>query len=311
MHNTTTLPEHIDIPDDVRKRIKREKLISSFIPYTFILPNLTIFILFFVIPVIFGFGYAFTDYDGLVTMNFIGLDNFRKVFSDAEFWTVMMNTVIYLVLMMPLLFFSSLFCAVVLTRRFVIFKGILRSIYYWPVLVSGIVVGLIWKWLLGNNFGIVNYTLDAVGLETIGWLTSSTASKVSIVIATLWTRIGFFMVIFMGALENIPTSYYEAASIDGATNRQIFWRITFPLLKPTSFLVMILSMIESFQAYPLILALTGGGPGNSTTLIIQYIFEEGFQRGNVGYASAVSMIVFVCLAALTVIQFKVNKGGKV
>lgn len=294
-----------------KNTLSLEKYKNKSVPYIFVLPNLIIFTLFFVIPVIIGFGYAFTDYDGLLTMNYVGLKNFKRIFSDPVFWTVIKNTLIYVGLMVPMLFFSSLFAAVVLTKKYVRFKGIFRSIYYWPVLISGIIVGLIWKWILGNNFGIMNYALESMNLQTIGWLTESIPSKFAIVLATLWTRIGFFMVIFMGGLENIPDSYYEAAAIDGATPRQTFWRITFPLLKPTSFLVLILTMMESFKAYPLILALTGGGPGSSTTLIIQYIYEEGFQRMNVGYASAVSMVMVLILGIMTTVQFKINKGGKI
>jgi alpha-1,4-digalacturonate transport system permease protein len=189
------------------------------------------------------------------------------------------------------------------------FKGVFRAIFYWPTMISFIIVGVTWKWLLGENFGIVNYILSLMGHEPVKWLTSGLGATFSVIIATLWSRLGFYMVIFIAALQSIPISYKEAAEIDGATKVQMFKNITFPLLKPTSLLVLILSMIDAFKSYPLILALTEGGPGKSTTYLVQYIYEYGFTRYEIGYASAMSLILFIILSTLTIFQFKSTDGG--
>ena len=280
-------------------------------PYLFLLPNFIIYLLFFIIPVIIAFQYAFTDYDGLVTMNFVGFDNFVKLLKDPLFWTVIKNTFFYVICTVPLLFVVSLMMAVLLIQKFLPFKGLFRAGYYWPVMISGIIVGLMWKWILGNNFGVLNYFLERLHMQPVAWLTSSLPSKIAIVMATIWSRAGFFMVIFMGGLESIPEVYYEAAKIDGAGRIKIFFNITLPLLKPTIFLVLMLGAIDAFKEYPLILSLTGGGPGTSTTLMIQYIYQQGFEKLNVGYASAASIFMFIILFIFTSIQFKVSKGGAV
>ena len=191
------------------------------------------------------------------------------------------------------------------------FKGIFRAVFYWPTLISFIIVGVTWKWMLGDSFGIVNYLLSNMGLEPVRWLTDGFYANVAVIAASIWSRAGFYMIMFIAGLQSIPISYYEASDIDGASAFQRFRWITFPLLKPTNFLVLILSMIDAFKAYPLVFSLTDGGPNKATTYLVQSIYEQGFNKNQFGYASAMSVCLFLILSILTFVQFKVNKGGEV
>ncbi|MEH7379255.1 sugar ABC transporter permease [Bacillus sp. JJ1533] len=293
-----------------RFSLKKDKLKRQIAPYLFVLPNFLIFFIFIVVPAFVGLIYSFTDYDGLAEMNFIGLENYKEVFTSSEYWKIFGNTFIYALAVVPLIFISSLLIANFLIKE-IRAKGFFRAIFYWPTMISAIIVGVTWKWIFGDSFGIINYLLESAGLEPIKWLSDPVFAKISVVIGTVWARIGFFMVIFMAGLQSIPKSYYEAAQMDGASRLRMFWSITLPLLKPTSLLVLILLLIESFKQYPLVLALTGGGPAKETTFLVQYIYEFGFQKGELGYASAMSVVLFVVIAIFTIIQFKWTKGGAI
>lgn len=289
---------------------KRQSLSIKTAPYLFVLPNFLIFTIFIVIPAIYGVICSFTDYDGLSALNFIGARNYIKLFGNKEFWQVMLKTGIYSAWVIPSIFIIGLLLAMLLISD-IKGKGIFRAVFYWPVMISAIIVGLIWKWLLGENFGVTNFVLGILGHDPVKWISDPVNSNISVIAATVWSRIGFFMVIFMSGLQSIPVTYYEAAKIDGASRINEFWKITFPLLKPTSVMVLILTLIESFKAYPLIFSLTGGGPGKATTYIVQYIYQYGFTRSELGYASAMSVVLFAVIGLFTIIQFKLTKGGRI
>ena len=279
-------------------------------PYLFVLPNFLIFFIFIVVPAVFGFYYSLTEWDGLGEKTFVGLKNFKTILTSEEFWEAFQRTSIYVIIMVPLIFVVSLFLANILIKELK-FKGLFRAIFYWPTMISFIIVGVTWKWILGDNFGIINYILSMFNLEPIQFLTNSFFANFSVILASVWCRAGFYMVMFIAGLQSIPVSYYEAAEIDGATSSQRFRHITMPLLKPTSFLVLILAMIDSFKAYALVSSLTEGGPNGATTYLVQSIYEYGFEKYELGYASALSVVLFFILSILTVFQFKLNKGGEV
>ncbi len=285
-----------------------QRLKRTVTPYLFVLPNTLIFSIFIVFPAFLGLFYSLHDYDGLNEMKFLGLANYAELLSDRTFWQVMGRSFLYTATVVPLLFVCSLGIAALLIQE-IRFRGLFRAIFYWPVMISFIIVGLTWKWIFGDSFGILNYLLEQAGMKGIGWLTDPFWAKVSVVIATLWSRVGFYMVIFIAGLQAIPTEYYEAARIDGASRSRIFMSITLPLLKPTSLLVLILSMIEAFKQYPLMFALTSGGPNKATTYIVQYIYETGFEKLELGLASAMSVVLFVIIGIFTSIQFRLGKGG--
>lgn len=293
---------------DSIKSQRWRKLKRTFTPYLFVLPNIAIFGVFIVLPAILGFIYSLHKYDGLNDMKFIGIANYMSLLTDQTFWSVLGNTFLYAGTAVPLLFIFSLAISLLLAQE-IRMKGLFRAIYYWPVMISFIIVGLTWKWIFGSSFGILNYMLEQVGLPAVGWLTDSFWAKVSVIVATLWSRIGFYMVIFIAGLQAIPNDYYEAARIDGASRLRIFFKITLPLLKPTSLLVLILTMIDAFKQYPLMFALTSGGPGKATTYMVQYIYEIGFQKMELGLASAMSVVLFIIIGIFAFVQFRISKGG--
>lgn len=291
------------------KTIKKRRPEQSmgWIPYLFVLPNLLIFTTFIVIPTIIGFIYSFHEYDGLNPMEFVGFDNYKEIFTNSEFWTTLGKTALYALIVVPLIYCLSLAIAMMLIQQIKL-KGLFRSIFYWPTMISYIIVGLTWKWIFGD-FGVMNYLLSLFGLDPVHFLSNSFFANVSVVIATVWSRLGFYMVIFMAGLQAIPTDYYEAARLDGASKPRVFWSITLPLLKPTTVLVIMLSLIEALKAYPLLFALTGGGPGKETTYIVQYIYETGFAKQELGMASAMSVVLFILISLFTALQFRLSKGG--
>ncbi|MDF2670590.1 MAG: transporter permease [Paenibacillus sp.] len=278
-------------------------------PYLFVLPNFLIFSTFIVIPAIVGFIYSFHKYDGLNEREFLGLDNFKAILSDIEFWAALGRTGIYAAIVVPCIFVVSLGIAILLIQE-IRMKGIFRAIIYWPTMISFIIVGLTWKWIIGE-FGVLNYLVTSLGKEPIGWLTNPLYATISVMIATIWSRVGFFMVIFIAGLQAIPTDMYEAARLDGASKWRSFLTITLPLLKPTSVLVFMVSLIEAVKAYPLMFALTGGGPGKDTTYIVQYIYQIGFGKQELGLASAMSVVLFVIIGVISALQFRLSKGGAI
>jgi len=278
-------------------------------PYLFILPNLIIFGIFIVFPALFGFYVSFTEWDVLTSPEFIGLGNFIKLFQSAEFWTILSRTLIYVFSVVPITFGLSMVLAIILDRN-IKAKGFFRAIFYLPTMSSFIVIGVSWRWILGNNFGILNYLLDLAGMAPVNWLTNARTATIMVIFATVWARVGYFMVMFIAGLQGIPGVYYEAAEIDGASKWQQFRHITFPLLKPTSLVVVVLSTIQAFKMFGLIKVMTTGGPGDSTTYLVQEIYQQAFQVGDMGYASAMSVMLFIILGLLTIVQFKVsNRGG--
>ncbi|WP_375373916.1 carbohydrate ABC transporter permease [Paenibacillus sp. S150] len=277
-------------------------------PYLFILPNFIIFATFIVIPAIAGLVYSFHQYDGLNEMRFLGFGNYAEVLANSEFWSALGRTGLYAAVIVPGIFILALGVAMLLIRP-IRMKGIFRAIIYWPTMISYIIVGLTWKWIFGDTFGILNYLFTSLGGDPVPWLTHPFFANLSVVIATLWSRVGFFMVIFIAGLQSIPHDMYEAAHLDGASRRTAFWSITLPLLKPTSLLVLMISLIDAFKAYPLMYALTSGGPGKETTFIVQFIYETGFAKQELGLASAMSIILFAIIGMFSALQFRLSKGG--
>lgn len=278
-------------------------------PYLFVLPNLLIFSIFIVVPTIVGVIYSLHEYDGLNPMEFVGFANYKEIFFDnPRFWTALGKTALYALIVVPLIYMLSLVTAMLLIQN-VKFRGLFRAVMYWPTMISFIIVGLTWRWIFGD-FGVFNSILNMLGFDSLAILSDPFNANVAVIIATVWSRVGFFMVIFVAGLQAIPRDNYEAAYLDGASKFRVFRDITLPLLKPTTVLVIMLCAIDAFKAYPLVFALTGGGPGRETTYIVQHIYETGFVRQELGMASAMSVVLFVIIACLTVIQFRISRGGE-
>ncbi|MBI9009876.1 MAG: sugar ABC transporter permease [Tenericutes bacterium] len=294
-----------------KQSFKAYKMKQKVIPYLFLTPNLLIFSIFIILPALIGLYYSFTDVN-LFHMNefsLIGFQNYVRLFKDAEFLAALWNTVKLVVVSVPIIFVSAMAIAMLIVQPLRA-KGFYRATYYWPVMISAIVVGIIWNWILGGSFGLFNTFITKLGFAESDTLINPNFAWWSIVLAIVWSRTGYYMIIFMAALLSIPESLYEASDMDGANKVQKFRFITYPSLRAARLMVFILVTMEVFKTYPIVVKLTAGGPSNATTYTVQYIYETAFSTTyDVGYASAMSMILLLFVTILTAANFFLNKGG--
>lgn len=279
------------------------KLNRIVVGYLFLLPAIVWLIWWKLGPALFTIYLSLHKWSVLdPTRPFVGLHNYRLLFADERFWNAMINTVIYLI-QIPIGMAISLALALVLNQKL---RGIriLRTIYYIPAVTSLVVVALMWRWIYNKDFGILNYLLSFLNLGPYGWLQSVQLAMPSIMIMAIWLGLGARMLLFLAGLQSISDEYYDAASVDGATGWSRFRFITFPLLMPTTFFVLITSVIGSFQVFTPVYVLTGGGPAGSTDVAVHRIYFEAWQNLRFGYASAETVVLFVCLFALTILQFR-------
>jgi alpha-1,4-digalacturonate transport system permease protein len=276
-------------------------------PLVLITANVVLFALFFVWPAVIGLVYSFTNYTGVGAFQFIGLDNYQNLFGDSTFYDALSRTLLYTVLVVPLNFVLSLFIANLVVSKQAKGASVARVVFFVPWLISPIVVGVLWRWLFGENFGLINYVIEKLGGSAVPWQSNADLSLGVVVMAGAWWGTAFSMLLFIAAIKNVPVSYYEAASLDGAGPWRQFRSITLPSIAPTSFIVILLNTINAMKEYPLFVSLNNGGPGTSNNLLVQYIYQTGFQRGQIGYASAASFVLMLILMAVAIIQLIVNR----
>ena len=269
--------------------------------------NLALFLLFFIWPAVIGLGYSFTSYTGVGTAPVVGLDNYERLLDDSAFYTALIRTFVYTGSVVLLTFVSSLGTAYLLVSPYAKGKTVARVVFFLPWLISPIIAGVIWRWLFGENFGLVNFVLTELGGKAVAWQSNANLSLVVVIIAATWAYTAFNMLLFVAALKNVPTAYYEAADLDGANAWQKFRRITLPAIAPTSFIVVLLSTLHTMKEYALIVAVNEGGPGSANNLIVQYIYETGFKRAQIGYASAASFVLLLVLMIIAVVQLMANR----
>ncbi|MCG5461819.1 sugar ABC transporter permease [Micromonospora sp. NPDC053740] len=275
--------------------------------WSFILPNFVGFAVLTLLPVVVLFYVAFTNWNVFGVAEWTGTANFRRMWSDASFWTALRNTVYYTVFHIPLTLGASLGLALLLNRKL---RGVrfFRTVAFFPYITSIVAIAIVWNQLFSPEYGPINALLGAVGVDNApGWTTSSTWSMPAVIIVGTWRYMGYYMLLFLAGLQTIPAQLYEAAETDGASPWQRFVHVTLPGLRHTTFFVTVLLTIESFKVFDLILVMTGGGPGQSTLVLSQYIYQKGFEENQFGYASAVSIVLFAICFSITVIQFMVNK----
>jgi multiple sugar transport system permease protein len=278
------------------------------VPYIFISPNIIIFAAFMLFPILFAFYMSFHEWSLIGVPQFNGLDNYVRMVHDELFWQSLGHTVVFTAGTVPTSIALGLAAAMLLNRELPA-RGLLRSVIFLPVIVSGVVTALVAAWIFNDNYGVINSLLKAAGLEPIPWLSSPTWAMPSIIITTLWIRIGFCMVVYLAGLQGIPSEYYDAAQVDGASGWRQFRHITWPLLTPTTFLLLVINVIFSFHVFDLIYVMTGGGPGFSTTVLVQYIYESAFASREMGYASAMGIVLYLLIVVLTVFQWRVSRQG--
>lgn len=269
----------------------------------FILPSLVPLAAFTLGPMAASLGISFLEWDLLTSPEVVGVDNYAQLLTDGEFWAAVGHTFAFLGMYLPLVFVGGLVIAVALNQG-VRAIGLLRSIYFLPVVTSWVVVALMWKWLLNPSSGLVNRGLELVGITGPGWWTDPTWAMPAIVLATAWKDLGFVMVIFLAGLQSIPSDYYEAAMVDGAGWWARFRNITLPLLSPASFFVLTISLINGFQVFDQVFVMTGGGPAGATTVLVERIYTNAFRYSEMGFAAAMSWALFLIIIGFTAVQFK-------
>ena len=279
----------------------RKEVLAAFL---FLLPNLIGFAAFLVLPTVASFVIGLTEWRLLDDPSFVGLQNFRDMISDSRFWTTLSNTAYYTFVRVPINVVVSLILAVLLNQK-IHGRNFFRAALFLPVVLSIVAVAVMWRPLVESR-GFLNSALSTVGLRPIPWITSTRYAMPTVIMIGVWREIGYFMVIFLAGLQAIPSMYYEAARIDGASAFQQFRRITLPLVSPTTFFILVVAMIWSFQIFDLTTVLTGGGPRNATNTLVMYIYQSAFQNFRMGYASALAFVLFVIVLTLTVIQKKVS-----
>jgi len=285
--------------------VKRRDGISAIF---FLTPTLIIFITFILFPVIFSFYLSFHEWNMFSSeATYIGLENYKRMFQSEEFWSVFKNTVIYTLGTVPLNMALALLVAIALNKK-IKGKKFLRTAFFAPVIISPVAAAVIWRWIYDPNYGLLNYSISFLGVDSINWLNDPTAAMFALIIMGVWKTFGINMVLFSAGLQGIPETYYEAAEIDGAGRWSKFWKITVPMLAPTTFFIMIMSMISSFQVFDLVYVLTSGGPLGSTKVLVFFVYEYAFKFFEMGYASAAAYVLFAILIVLTMVQVRYMKN---
>jgi len=272
----------------------------------FLLPALIPLLIFRIFPMIASLWVSMTKWNLLRAPEFLGLDNYVNVLTDAKFHKALLNTLYYMVGYLPLVLVGAIAIAVLLNSKL---KGatFFRGIYFLPVVTSWVVVALLWKWLLSPQGGMVNYLLGLVGIQGPGWWTDPNWAMPAIIIASVWKDLGFNMLILLAGLQSIPEHLYEAATIDGATRWEKLRYVTLPLLTPSILFAMILAMIGAFQVFDQVWVMTEGGPAGATTVVMEQVVKNAFKYGLMGEASAMSWVLFAIILLFTVFQLKFQK----
>lgn len=280
---------------------------NTLVGLSFITPNFVGFFVLNLIPIVFAFWLSFNRWDGYNPMEFAGLDNFKYIFSHKVFQQAVVKTLIFTACSVLITMVLSLGLAVLINQSL---KGIgiFRTAIFFPHVASVVAVAAVWQMLFQKDMGLINEILRFFGVTDVpGWFASTKWALAGVIIVNIWKSMGYYMIIYLAALQDIPTSLVEAGMIDGANAWQRFWRIKWPLLSNATFFVIMMLTINSFKSFDLIYALTEGGPGTATTLLSQYIYNQSFVSWDYGRASAAAMVLFVIVAVITLIQFRVEK----
>lgn len=289
----------------MKTREKRKNLWQGNGGFLYVLPSLLLITLFYLIPLVMTGYFSFTDYSVLKPPTWTGLENFKKMLGDPFFRPAIRNTIIYTFLTVPLQTLLSLWIAHAIASRFRgRFGRFLKSSLFVPVISSMVLVGTVWKFMLATRGGIINNVLEWFGMEGLNWLGESNLALVSVCMVAVWKNVGYFLVIYYAGIMDIPVSLFEAAEVDGATGWQKLRYITIPYLKPITYLVITLGTIWSFQVFDLVYTMTGGGPGTATVTMVMSIYQSGFKQYQMGYASAMSLVLFVLVVLVSGVQKK-------
>lgn len=273
--------------------------------YFYIAPSLILILIFSIIPIFMNVYFSLTDYNILKAPVWVGIENFKKMFQDTFFHASLKNTLLFTVITVPIQTVFSILLASMLAEFFRnSFGSFSRSALFIPVIASAVLTGMIWPVLL-NTRGPINLILSVFGIDPINWLGGHISSMVSVCITTIWKNVGYFMVIYYAGIMDIPRSYYEAAEVDGANAVQRFLKITLPGLSDITYLVVIMGTIWSCQVFDIVYTMTNGGPGTSTTTLVLTVYKAAFKEYRMGYASALSLVLFAIVLIISIIQKRI------
>ena len=288
----------------INKREKASRFQSKkILPYLLVSPYLLFVAVFVLFPVLFCFFLTFHKWNIIAPMHFIGTDNYSRLFHDRLFWKAIVNTLKFLMLHIPLQLVVSLFLAELLNRK-IRAISFFRGSFFLPVIVSGVVVTILWQQLLAYDTGLINRMLTSVGIQKVGWLVNPDIAIYSIAIMATWKNVGLYVILFLVGLQTVPTQYYEAAKLEGASRWQQFYHITLPMINPTIFMVVILSTIGGFSLFIEPYIMTGGGPLNQTLSAVLYIYKQAFQYYNMGYSATLGFFYAIMIMTVVVLQKK-------
>ena len=301
--------KNVQYSNKQRRLVMQENIAA----YLFLLPFLLFFVVFVLYPMFMCVRTSFFDAtSGLDREDiFIGFDNYKELFRDEVFWIALKNTMIIVLVSVPVTCAFSLWVASVISKMPVAATSAFRCIFYLPVVTGSVAVTMVWKWMFNNYYGILNYVLGGDGLgvieKNINWLGDPKYALGCIILILLTTSVGQPIVLYVSALDNVDKSLVEAAEVDGATQMQAFWKIKWPQMMPTTLYILVITTINSFQCFALIQLLTSGGPKNSTMTIMYYIYYSAFKLYKYGYGNAMGVILAIIIAVLSAVQFKLGQ----
>ncbi|HTK07391.1 MAG TPA: sugar ABC transporter permease [Ktedonobacteraceae bacterium] len=302
MADTLAIEPETQLPRRFRRSQRMQGKREASIAFIFLFPNMIGFLVFSAIPIIAAFVISFYNWDLLLGANFVGLGNYKQLLTDNVFHAALVNTLYFVVVSVPLAVIVGLGIAL-LTNQQLPGMNIYRAIFLLPYVTLTVAIALVWKWLYLPETGLVNQLLSLVGIHGPAWLTSPVWAMPALILLSVWKSFGYNMVLFLAGLQNIPQHLYEAALMDGASPWQRFRYVTFPLLSPVTFFVVVMTTIGSFQIFDQALVMTQGGPGLATTTLVMNIYQVGFQSFHMGYASAIAWVLFAIVFVCTLIQF--------
>ncbi len=280
--------------------------------FWFVAPALVLIGVFFFLPVFASLLLSVTDFDLYSIANpknvrFVGLQNYRELLANPVFWLALKNTVYFAIVGGPLNVAVSLGAALLVNAKAVRFKGLFRTIYFLPFVTTLVAVAIVWRYLYHPEYGFLNHALGAFGLPPVNWLGDPRWAMPAIILLSVWKNFGYNMLVFIAALQTIPTDLYEAASLDGAGTLRRFWHVTLPELAPTFFFVGVVTMIGYFQLFSESYVMTGGGPLKSTTSLVLFMYEEGFRWWRLGVAAAIAFLLFLMISVWTILQLWIER----
>lgn len=285
-----------------RRRPAKQRLKYAAIVAVFLLPSLIPLLAFVIGPMISAAWTSLHEWNLIGDMKWVGFDNYAHLLTDPATRQAFLHTIYYIVGYLPLVYVGGLALALALNSR-IKGRAFLRGVYFLPVVTSWVVVALVWRWLLNPSVGVVNSVLGMIGIQGPGWWSDPAWSMPSIILASAWKDLGFVMVILLAGLQTINPDLYEAAEIDGAGWWRRLFSITMPMLSPSTFFVVVLSLINGFQVFDQVYVMTGGGPNNSSQVVVQQVYDLTFRYGQAGMASALSWLLFLVILVVTLVQF--------